>query len=161
MTHIDSCVHLFNNVVCVCGSIDIFVAFIFIVLCSIYKSMLKSKGTINEVNQIAQVSFDISLRWLHSLAHSPNFFLLSLLANTSYSIYFQLRIIIKPKPYIGVGPLCNAQQVNSCLCHYCWCYIVFRVFLIFISFLSMLYVDMLPCSWGCPCDLGSHSSSST
>ncbi|KAJ8636365.1 hypothetical protein MRB53_010632 [Persea americana] len=43
---------------------------------SIYKSMLKSKGTINEVNQIAQ-----------------------------------LRIIIKPKPYIGVGPLCNAQQI--------------------------------------------------
>ncbi|THG14708.1 hypothetical protein TEA_015639 [Camellia sinensis var. sinensis] len=43
---------------------------------SIYKAVLKSEGSINEVNQIAQ-----------------------------------LRIIIKPKPCIGVRPLCNAQQV--------------------------------------------------
>ncbi|XP_059625639.1 putative GTP diphosphokinase RSH1, chloroplastic [Cornus florida] len=43
---------------------------------SIYKAVLKSKGSINEVNQIAQ-----------------------------------LRIIIKPKPCIGVGPLCSAQQI--------------------------------------------------
>ncbi|KAI3668296.1 hypothetical protein L6452_43373 [Arctium lappa] len=43
---------------------------------SIYKSVLKSRGSINEVNQIAQ-----------------------------------LRIIVKPKPCVGIGPLCNAQQV--------------------------------------------------
>ncbi|PWA65935.1 HD/PDEase domain, RelA/SpoT family, Beta-grasp domain protein [Artemisia annua] len=43
---------------------------------SIYKSVLKSKGSINEVNQIAQ-----------------------------------LRIIVRPKPCVGVGPLCNAQQI--------------------------------------------------
>ncbi|XP_057508415.1 putative GTP diphosphokinase RSH1, chloroplastic [Actinidia eriantha] len=43
---------------------------------SIYKAVLKSKGSINEVNQIAQ-----------------------------------LRIIIKPKPRIGVGPLCSAHQI--------------------------------------------------
>ncbi|KAK6937351.1 RelA/SpoT [Dillenia turbinata] len=46
---------------------------------SIYKSALKSKGSINEINQIAQ-----------------------------------LRIIIKPKPCIGVGLLCSAQQI----CYY-------------------------------------------
>ncbi|KAJ0946180.1 putative GTP diphosphokinase, Guanosine-3',5'-bis(diphosphate) 3'-diphosphatase [Helianthus annuus] len=43
---------------------------------SIYKSVLKSGGSINEVNQIAQ-----------------------------------LRIIVKPKPCVGVAPLCNAQQI--------------------------------------------------
>ncbi|KAG9459430.1 hypothetical protein H6P81_003938 [Aristolochia fimbriata] len=43
---------------------------------SIYRGMLKSKISINEVNQIAQ-----------------------------------LRIIIKPKPCLGVGPLCSAQQI--------------------------------------------------
>ncbi|KAJ9187810.1 hypothetical protein P3X46_003227 [Hevea brasiliensis] len=43
---------------------------------SLYKAVLKSKGSISEVNQIAQ-----------------------------------LRIIIKPKPCIGVGPLCNPQQI--------------------------------------------------
>ncbi|CAN6468706.1 unnamed protein product [Victoria cruziana] len=43
---------------------------------SIYKAVLKSKGSIHEVNQIAQ-----------------------------------LRIVIKPKPCIGVGPLCAAQQI--------------------------------------------------
>ncbi|KAJ4968081.1 hypothetical protein NE237_014782 [Protea cynaroides] len=43
---------------------------------SIYKMVLKSKGSINEINQIAQ-----------------------------------LRIIIKPKPCVGVGPLCSAQQI--------------------------------------------------
>lgn len=43
---------------------------------SIYKAVLKSKSSINEVNQIAQ-----------------------------------LRIIIKPKPCVGVGPLCSAQQI--------------------------------------------------
>ncbi|XP_071742582.1 putative GTP diphosphokinase RSH1, chloroplastic [Rutidosis leptorrhynchoides] len=43
---------------------------------SIYKSVLKSRGSISEVNQIAQ-----------------------------------LRIIIKPKPGVGVGPLCSAQQI--------------------------------------------------
>ncbi|KAL4305292.1 hypothetical protein AHAS_Ahas16G0063700 [Arachis hypogaea] len=43
---------------------------------SVYKAVLKSKGSINEINQIAQ-----------------------------------LRIIIKPKPCLGVGPLCNAQQI--------------------------------------------------
>ncbi|GJY66266.1 putative GTP diphosphokinase RSH1, chloroplastic isoform X2, partial [Tanacetum coccineum] len=43
---------------------------------SIHKSVLKSKGSINEVNQIAQ-----------------------------------LRIIVRPKPCVGVGPLCNAQQI--------------------------------------------------
>ncbi|XP_076912867.1 putative GTP diphosphokinase RSH1, chloroplastic isoform X2 [Bidens hawaiensis] len=43
---------------------------------SIYKSVLKSRGSINEVNQIAQ-----------------------------------LRIIVKPKPCVGVAPLCNAQQI--------------------------------------------------
>lgn len=43
---------------------------------SIYKAVLKSRSSINEVNQIAQ-----------------------------------LRIIIKPKPCVGVGPLCNAQQI--------------------------------------------------
>ncbi|KAF9621536.1 hypothetical protein IFM89_022763 [Coptis chinensis] len=43
---------------------------------SIYKAALKSKGSINEVNQITQ-----------------------------------LRIIVKPKPCIGVGPLCSAQQI--------------------------------------------------
>ncbi|XP_044492995.1 putative GTP diphosphokinase RSH1, chloroplastic isoform X2 [Mangifera indica] len=45
---------------------------------SIYKSVLKSKCSINEVNQIAQ-----------------------------------LRIIIKPKPCIGVGPLCSPQQMKD------------------------------------------------
>ncbi|KAG8389517.1 hypothetical protein BUALT_Bualt02G0237600 [Buddleja alternifolia] len=43
---------------------------------SIYKAVLKSKSSINEVNQIAQ-----------------------------------LRIIIKPKSCVGVGPLCSAQQI--------------------------------------------------
>lgn len=43
---------------------------------SIYKSVLKSKGSINEINQIAQ-----------------------------------LRIIIKPKQCIGVGPLCSPHQI--------------------------------------------------
>ncbi|XP_076894078.1 putative GTP diphosphokinase RSH1, chloroplastic isoform X1 [Bidens hawaiensis] len=43
---------------------------------SIYKSVLKSRGSINEVNQIVQ-----------------------------------LRIIVKPKPCVGVAPLCNAQQI--------------------------------------------------
>ncbi|XP_040364786.1 putative GTP diphosphokinase RSH1, chloroplastic isoform X2 [Rosa chinensis] len=43
---------------------------------SIYKSVLKSKGSINEVNQIAQ-----------------------------------LRIVIKPKPCLGGGPLCTPQQI--------------------------------------------------
>ncbi|KAL8522757.1 hypothetical protein ACS0TY_012920 [Phlomoides rotata] len=43
---------------------------------SIYKAVLKSKSSINEVNQIAQ-----------------------------------LRIIIKPKPGVGVGPLCSSQQI--------------------------------------------------
>ncbi|KAJ9543195.1 hypothetical protein OSB04_022902 [Centaurea solstitialis] len=43
---------------------------------SIYKSVLKSRGSINEVNQVAQ-----------------------------------LRIVVKPKPCVGVGPLCNAQQI--------------------------------------------------
>ncbi|CAI9105387.1 OLC1v1004298C1 [Oldenlandia corymbosa var. corymbosa] len=43
---------------------------------SIYKAILKSNGSINEVNQIAQ-----------------------------------LRIIVKPKPCGGVGPLCNSQQI--------------------------------------------------
>ncbi|KAH7666699.1 Guanosine-3'5'-bis(diphosphate) 3'-diphosphatase protein [Dioscorea alata] len=45
-------------------------------LYSIYKAVLKSKGSIKEVNQIAQ-----------------------------------LRIIIKPKTCVGVGPLCSAQQI--------------------------------------------------
>ncbi|KAM7501195.1 hypothetical protein LguiB_000099 [Lonicera macranthoides] len=43
---------------------------------SIYKAVLKSKCSINEVNQIAQ-----------------------------------LRIIVRPKPCVGVGPLCTAQQI--------------------------------------------------
>lgn len=43
---------------------------------SIYKAALKSKGSINEINQITQ-----------------------------------LRIIVKPKPCVGVGPLCSAQQI--------------------------------------------------
>ncbi|XP_022727694.1 putative GTP diphosphokinase RSH1, chloroplastic isoform X2 [Durio zibethinus] len=43
---------------------------------SIYKSVLKSKGSISEVNQIAQ-----------------------------------LRIVIKPKPSVGVGPLYSPQQI--------------------------------------------------
>lgn len=43
---------------------------------SVYKAVLKSKRSVNEINQIAQ-----------------------------------LRIIIKPKTCIGVGPLCNAQQI--------------------------------------------------
>ncbi|GMH20451.1 hypothetical protein Nepgr_022292 [Nepenthes gracilis] len=43
---------------------------------SIYKAVIKSKGSINEVNQIAQ-----------------------------------LRIIIKPKPCIGIGPLCSEEQI--------------------------------------------------
>ncbi|XP_075099841.1 putative GTP diphosphokinase RSH1, chloroplastic isoform X2 [Nicotiana tabacum] len=43
---------------------------------SIYKAVLKSKNSINEVNQIAQ-----------------------------------LRIIIKPKPCVGVRPLCSAHQI--------------------------------------------------
>ncbi|MQM05245.1 hypothetical protein Taro_038053 [Colocasia esculenta] len=43
---------------------------------SIYKTMLKCKGSINEINHIAQ-----------------------------------LRIVVKPKTRIGVGPLCNAQQI--------------------------------------------------
>ncbi|XP_072997784.1 putative GTP diphosphokinase RSH1, chloroplastic isoform X1 [Typha latifolia] len=45
-------------------------------LYSIYKAVLKSKSSINEVNQIAQ-----------------------------------LRIIVKPKTCVGVGPLCSAQQI--------------------------------------------------
>ncbi|XP_008789906.1 putative GTP diphosphokinase RSH1, chloroplastic [Phoenix dactylifera] len=45
-------------------------------LYSIYKAALKSKSSINEVNQIAQ-----------------------------------LRIVIKPKTCIGVGPFCSAQQI--------------------------------------------------
>ncbi|ONK63347.1 uncharacterized protein A4U43_C07F14110 [Asparagus officinalis] len=45
-------------------------------LYSIYRAMLKSKSSIKEVNQIAQ-----------------------------------LRIIIKPKACVGVGPLCNAEQI--------------------------------------------------
>nr|GLL42564.1 putative GTP diphosphokinase RSH1, chloroplastic [Ipomoea trifida] len=43
---------------------------------SIYRAVLKSKSSINEVNQIAQI-----------------------------------RVVIKPKPCAGVGPLCNAQQI--------------------------------------------------
>ncbi|XP_021279958.1 putative GTP diphosphokinase RSH1, chloroplastic [Herrania umbratica] len=43
---------------------------------SIYKSVLKAKGSISEVNQIAQ-----------------------------------LRMIIKPKPSVGVGPLCSPQTI--------------------------------------------------
>ncbi|KAI4301445.1 hypothetical protein L6164_034723 [Bauhinia variegata] len=43
---------------------------------SIYRAVLKSKGSINEINQIAQ-----------------------------------LRVILKPKPCIGVGPLCSPQQI--------------------------------------------------
>ncbi|XP_022155276.1 putative GTP diphosphokinase RSH1, chloroplastic isoform X4 [Momordica charantia] len=43
---------------------------------SIYKAVIKSQGSISEVNQIAQ-----------------------------------LRIIIQPKPCIGVGPLCSPQQI--------------------------------------------------
>ncbi|XVF22170.1 hypothetical protein REPUB_Repub12eG0150600 [Reevesia pubescens] len=43
---------------------------------SVYKSVLKSKGSISEVNQFAQ-----------------------------------LRIIIKPKPSVGVKPLCSPQQI--------------------------------------------------
>ncbi|CAA6662033.1 unnamed protein product [Spirodela intermedia] len=43
---------------------------------SVYKAMLKCKGSINEINHIAQ-----------------------------------LRIIIRPKTRIGVGPLCNAKQI--------------------------------------------------
>ncbi|KAL8054750.1 hypothetical protein ABFS82_04G012700 [Erythranthe guttata] len=43
---------------------------------SIHKAVLKSKSSINEVNQITQ-----------------------------------LRIIMKPKPCVGVGPLCSAQQI--------------------------------------------------
>ncbi|KAL4310871.1 hypothetical protein GQ457_01G051290 [Hibiscus cannabinus] len=43
---------------------------------SVYKSVLKSKVSISEVNQIAQ-----------------------------------LRVIIKPKPSVGVGPLCSSQQI--------------------------------------------------
>ncbi|XP_068663177.1 putative GTP diphosphokinase RSH1, chloroplastic [Aristolochia californica] len=43
---------------------------------SIYRAKLKSKISINEVNQIAQ-----------------------------------LRIIIKPKPFLGVGPLCSVQKI--------------------------------------------------
>ncbi|CAF2141294.1 unnamed protein product, partial [Brassica napus] len=44
---------------------------------SIYKAALKSKGSINDYNQIAQ----------------------------------QLRIVVKPKPSVGVGPLCSPQQI--------------------------------------------------
>ncbi|KAJ4910239.1 hypothetical protein Rs2_04860 [Raphanus sativus] len=43
---------------------------------SIYKAALKSKGSINDYNQIAQ-----------------------------------LRIVVKPKPSVGVGPLCSPQQI--------------------------------------------------
>ncbi|KAL0371478.1 UNVERIFIED_CONTAM: putative GTP diphosphokinase RSH1, chloroplastic [Sesamum angustifolium] len=43
---------------------------------SVYKAVLKSQSSINEVNQIAQ-----------------------------------LQIIIKPKPCVGVGPLCSARQI--------------------------------------------------
>ncbi|KAM7274669.1 hypothetical protein ACFE04_016535 [Oxalis oulophora] len=43
---------------------------------SIYKAVIKSKGSINEVNQIAQ-----------------------------------LRIVITPKPSVGVGPTCTPQQI--------------------------------------------------
>ncbi|GAB4829946.1 Putative GTP diphosphokinase rsh1, chloroplastic [Ancistrocladus abbreviatus] len=43
---------------------------------SIYKAVIKSKTSIDEINQIAQ-----------------------------------LRIIVKPKPCIGVGPLCSAEQI--------------------------------------------------
>ncbi|KAI9080253.1 hypothetical protein K1719_037647 [Acacia pycnantha] len=43
---------------------------------SIYKAVLKSNGSINKINQIAQ-----------------------------------LRIIIKPKACVGVGPLCSSQQI--------------------------------------------------
>ncbi|KAI9124627.1 hypothetical protein K1719_004549 [Acacia pycnantha] len=43
---------------------------------SIYKAVLKSNGSINKINQIAQ-----------------------------------LRIIIKPKACVGVGPLCTSQQI--------------------------------------------------
>ncbi|WZZ11811.1 putative GTP diphosphokinase RSH1, chloroplastic isoform X1 [Brassica napus] len=44
---------------------------------SIYKAALKSKGSIDDYNQIAQ----------------------------------QLRIVVKPKPSAGVGPLCSPQQI--------------------------------------------------
>ncbi|KAK4418107.1 putative GTP diphosphokinase RSH1, chloroplastic [Sesamum alatum] len=43
---------------------------------SVYKAVLKSQSSINEVNQVAQ-----------------------------------LQIIIKPKPCVGVGPLCSARQI--------------------------------------------------
>ncbi|XP_027351830.1 putative GTP diphosphokinase RSH1, chloroplastic isoform X2 [Abrus precatorius] len=43
---------------------------------SVYKAVLKSRSSISEINQVAQ-----------------------------------LRIIIKPKPCVGVGPLCNSQQI--------------------------------------------------
>ncbi|ESW35137.1 hypothetical protein PHAVU_001G209900 [Phaseolus vulgaris] len=45
---------------------------------SIYKAVLKSKSSISEINQVAQ-----------------------------------LRIVIKPKPCVGVGPLSNPQQVKD------------------------------------------------
>lgn len=77
---------------------------------SIYKAVLKSKSSINEVNQIAQVCSPdklIESVWhLNSCVPSVN------LSFDIFVILKQLRIIIKPKTSAGVGPLCNAHQVT-------------------------------------------------
>lgn len=71
---------------------------------SIHKAVLKSKSSINEVNQIAQVCHDASVLNLVFLQVS--------ITISQACLDLQLRIIIKPKPCVGVGPLCNAQQVK-------------------------------------------------
>lgn len=118
--------------------------------CSIYKTALKSKSSLNEVNQVAQVRCSEYLhRWL---------FLLSLLSyeclgKTCFYIV-QLRIIIKPKSCNGVGPLCTAQQV-----------ILYTNYYLVAVNLSLMhkYVwynsDLLPCPWSCSWHMDTYTSS--
>ena len=72
--------------------------------------------------------------------------------------HHQLRIIIKPKTCVGVGPLCAPQQVEllepktiSDLC--CMYSEIFYLFLIIV-----LSADLLPCSWVGSWNLDSYSS---
>lgn len=77
--------------------------------------MLKSKGSINEVNQIAQVCY---WNWLLAFQMSFDKDMKSVLFVLNVFIVgcYQLRIIVKPKPCVGVGPLCSPQQVSYCHC---------------------------------------------
>lgn len=104
---------------------------------SIYKSVLKSKGSISEVNQIAQVCSDIS--FIHFDLWNENFLMVYFCLLTRFLVcYKKLRIIIKPKPSVGVGPLFNPQQVTfvpmknylvvlECICTWVTCIFLVQI----------------------------------